>query len=144
MPRRSYSEEDKAGALAALAANGGNVKQTSGQLGIPRKTLEHWANGEGVNGAVAELGHEKRADLAAKLEDVAHRLADAMPAKIQAAGLQQVAVSLGISVEKARLLKGEPTSISGVPFPLDLEKLTDEQLAQLDAIFAAAGLPAAG
>lgn len=38
----TYSEEDRVNALATLEANGGNVKRTAQQLGIPRGTLITW------------------------------------------------------------------------------------------------------
>ena len=46
MAKRSYSDEEKASALAALAAISGNVKQTASQTGVPRATLQRWASGE--------------------------------------------------------------------------------------------------
>jgi hypothetical protein len=44
-PRRRYSDEDRAVALAALAANGNNLRRTARQLGIPRASLLAWRNG---------------------------------------------------------------------------------------------------
>lgn len=38
----AYSEKDRAEALVALEANGGNVLQTATQLGIPEATLRNW------------------------------------------------------------------------------------------------------
>lgn len=43
MANREYAEEEKAQALAALAASGGEVSRTARQLGIPRRTLRGWA-----------------------------------------------------------------------------------------------------
>lgn len=42
MPRRRYSDSERAEALAALAANAGNRAKTARQLGIPRQTLAEW------------------------------------------------------------------------------------------------------
>lgn len=135
--KKTYSDEDKANAMTALAANGGNVSLTATQLGIPKQTIHHWVK----HGTAPQPSDAKKSDLAAKLDEVAHQLADAMPGKIEKAGLQQVAVSLGITIEKARLLRDQPTSITQPPLPLDLGKLTDEQLSQLHAILVAQGLP---
>jgi transposase-like protein len=140
--KKTYSDEDRANALAALAANAGDVKATASQLGMPFKTLQNWSKGKGINADVANIGPQKKKDLAAKLDAVAHRLADAIGGKIKAASLQQTAVALGITIEKARLLRDRPTSITQPALPVDLGKLTDEQLQQLDAILVAAGLPA--
>jgi transposase-like protein len=132
-----YTEAQRAAALAALAAAGGNLAETARQTGIPRKTLETWVlrsrqaavaeTGGGVIAAekkVAETVAETpsavspaalalaKAGLADKLEGIAQRIADAMPDKIEKAGLQQCAVSLGITVEKMRLLREQPTQIS--------------------------------
>ncbi len=41
--QRSYSADDRAEALATLAANGNNVGQTADTLGMPRETLSTWA-----------------------------------------------------------------------------------------------------
>jgi transposase-like protein len=111
MARRNYSDDDKATALAALAANEGNLKRTAQQLGIPRRTLEHWSKGKS-HPAVRELAHQKKAELADRLEDIAHQLLDALPDKIANASLQHTAITLGIAVEKMRLLREQPTSIS--------------------------------
>ncbi len=125
MAKRSYSDEEKASALAALAANGGDVHRTSRQVGVPRKTLEDWSKGRGVCLAVADIRQGKKADLADRLEDLAHQLADAIPGKIPTADLKQLGVSLGIAVDKMRLLREQPTSIEAH----DLSD--DEKLARL-------------
>lgn len=39
---RTYSAEDREMALAALAANGGNIKRTAQELGMPQQTLRNW------------------------------------------------------------------------------------------------------
>jgi hypothetical protein len=117
--KRSYSDEEKASALAALAANGGNAKLTAQQTGVPRTTLQKWAGGA-VHPTVTQMGQQKREDLADRLEGLAHRLLDAIPARLPDADLKQLSVSLGIAVDKMRLLRGQPTSIEG-------HDLTDEQ-----------------
>lgn len=112
MSKRSYSDRQKAEALAALDANGGIVNRTANQLGIPRKTLEQWAKDIGTGEDVAHIRQEKRIDLAQSLEDVAYKLVEAMPGKISEANLQQIATSAGIAIDKMRLLRGEATVIT--------------------------------
>jgi transposase-like protein len=107
MSKRQYSDEDKATALTALDANGGNVKRTATQLEIPHKTLDDWAKGRNQNPAVADLRTRKRGSLADKFENLAHLIVDAMPAKIGKATLSQCAVSSGIATDKAIRLRGE-------------------------------------
>ncbi len=126
-PQRSYSENEKAAALAALAANAGNVSHTARQIGIPAKTIENWSRGQ-VHADVARTGEEKKIDLADKLELVAHKLADAMDGKIADASLQQVATSFAITIDKMRLLREQSTSITG-------KQLSDaERMARLGAL----------
>jgi hypothetical protein len=100
-----YSDEERATALAALDGNGGNRQRTARQLGIPRKTLATWASGA-VHPAVADLRHQKKRELADGLEQVAYLLLDAIPGKLEGANLQDLAISLGILVDKMLLLRG--------------------------------------
>ena len=102
--RRSYSDEQKAEALAGLDANAGNVARTARQLGLPRKTLDQWAKGL-VHPDVANLRQQKKEALAVRLEVLAGQLLDAMPGKIAGASLIQIAVALGIVIDKMVLLR---------------------------------------
>ena len=58
MTRRRYTDNERAAALTALAANCGNVERTARELGIPRKTLAQWARGQRYPEA-AQMSHEK-------------------------------------------------------------------------------------
>lgn len=131
-PRRyhDWSDEERAAALAALAANGGNVARTARQVGVPRTTLQKWAGGA-VHPDVTKKGQEKRRDMAAALEAVAWQLLDALPAKVLEASLAQTATALGIAVDKARLLRHEPTVIHGDEDGLT-EAQIDERIRDLD------------
>ena len=114
MARRQYSDADKASALAALDANGGNVARTARELSIPRQTLDSWTNERGINHDVPELRQEKRGELAEQLEAIAYTLAGDLVKqdKRELATLQQIATSLGIVVDKMQLLRGKPTAIN--------------------------------
>jgi hypothetical protein len=118
MARRSYSDNDRSNALAALVANGGSVVITATRLGIPYRTLKHWADGDCH---VAKLGNEKKADLAAALRGIAWLALDMLPAKLKKATAKDTATTLGIALDKAQLLDGDPTSI------VRNEQLTDDQ-----------------
>lgn len=121
MARRNYSDEEKQNALAALDANGGDISLTARQLDIPRKTLGEWAKGHNIHPDVAEVCQERKVALSDQLEAVAFQLAEAIPGKIGKASLQQVAVALGITVEKMLLLReSKPNETT----------LTDEQRLQ--------------
>ena len=112
--KRTYSDEEKANALVALDANGGNVMRTARELGIPHMTLEQWRRGRGVHPDVIRLRNEKREPLADRLEQVAHLLLDALPNKIGKANLQQVATAAAIAVDKSRLLRGNRPPLTQV------------------------------
>jgi transposase-like protein len=128
MPRRRYTDDERATALAALAANGGNVARTAAQLGIPEKTLEHWSKGD-RHPEAAKMGDQKRGPMADALLEVAWKLLDSIPAKIRQAPLNQTATAMGIALDKARLLRGEPTSITSAEMShdhsLDLDPYAD-------------------
>lgn len=109
--RRSYSDEEKAEALAALDANAGDAEATARATGIPRTTIMSWAS-RGVPERVTQLRQGKKEDLADRFEEIARQLVDAIPAKIASAPLQAVATSAAIAVDKMRLLREQATSIN--------------------------------
>lgn len=118
--RRQFSDNDKAAALAALDANGGNVYRTAKQLGIGRTTLENWAKGRGVNHDVPELRQVKKRELADKLELVAHRYSNHLLKKstVTETSAKDAAITVGTAIDKMRLLRGLPTEIVAVLPPL--------------------------
>lgn len=121
--KRRYSDDDRSSALAALAANGGDVAGTAARLEIPRKTLESWARGL-RHPEAAQSCLEKKEPLAEAFDRIASRiLGGVTDKKIRDANLQQTLTSAGIAVDKARLLRGEPTSIE--------ENRDDERLRRL-------------
>src|ERR1019366_1899153 len=105
----AYSEADKASALAALAANAGNVSGTAKRLGLPRKTLEDWSKGEHVHEAVAEKCQQKRRELADIFEDMAYQAIDIAAGKIGDATYMQLMTGSAIAVDKMRLLRDQST-----------------------------------
>lgn len=128
-PKRRYTDDERAAALAALAANGGNVFRTAAQLGIPATTIKNWAKGY-RHPEAAEMGEQKKGPMADALEAVAWKLLDSIPSKIAKATLAQVSTSMGISIDKARLLRGEPTNIE--------ESRNDDRLAEFRKRYLAA------
>lgn len=124
---RRYRDDEKAAALAALAANKGNVLRTAKLLNIPATTITNWMN----DAEFSKLGDEKKGDLADELESVAWKLAGAIESKLKSAGLRDVSVSLGIAVDKLQLLRNLPTNINrSENAGDDLSKLTDDDLAR--------------
>lgn len=121
--KRRYSEADRAVALALLDANGGNLKRTAREFGVPVDTLRYWRDRR-VEGAEREeeppapkqttnkdvqVAKESLADATARL---AQRLVSAMEDKLADANLKDAAVAFGIAVDKMQVLRGEATSIN--------------------------------
>lgn len=109
--RRRYTEQDKAVALAAYETCG-NVVKAARLCNVNRRTLASWVAGAGVNDDVAVKCQVKKGEIADRLEDLVHMLIDAIPGKIGDANMQSVATSLGIAIDKMRLLRGEPNTIT--------------------------------
>src|SRR4051812_47415922 len=104
MAKRRYTDEFRATAVASVVTNGGNVEQTANQLGIPEQTLRSWVSGR-RHAEVLQMCDSKKAALADCIQEVAYLVVGAMPAKIKDAPLEKLAVTLGITVEKMRLLR---------------------------------------
>ena len=127
--KRKYSDDERADTLAALDANRGNALQTSKQLGIPRTTIKRWV-AEGVNADVTVLRHEKRRELSEKLEDIAHALSGnilihAGSPDAARGSLKEMAVALGIVIDKMQVLRGMP-SAPPQPVEPDVEAVSRE------------------
>lgn len=108
-PRR-FSDEERAAALAALAANGGNVAKTARQVGVPRKTLSHWAKGT-RHPEAAKMGQLKKGNLADAFEDAAWKLIGVALDKADKMGGKDAMVAAAVAVDKMRLLRELPTEI---------------------------------
>jgi hypothetical protein len=104
-----YTELQRTEALAALAANGGNVSKTARETGIPRKTIETWRDG-----VTSEEYEEKKVDLADRLETLCFTFAEAIAAKLRGrkCDIKEMSVAFGITVDKLLLLRGSPTAIT--------------------------------
>jgi hypothetical protein len=138
-PRRRYSDEERAAALAALAANNGDASATARQTGIPRVTIAHWAKGN-VHPSVLKDCQQKQQDMAAKLEEVAWKLVNAIPRKIKDAPLSHTATALGICLDKIRILRSDGVIAQDAPSGLS----HDERLARIAELADAARTRRAG
>lgn len=109
MGKRSYSEAEKVAALLTLETNGGNVARTSRETHIPRKTIEGWRDGKGVNGDVADLRRENRVPLLERLTNELYEVLSLMPDKRAEAAYKDLVRAAGILVDKVQLLDGGAT-----------------------------------
>jgi transposase-like protein len=112
--KRQYTDKDKAAALVALEANGGNAVKTARDLGIPRQTLLHWNSGAHVSTDVPIIGQEKRRGVLEQLVDEQHAILALLPSKRGDASYQQLMTALAISIDKSQLLQGADTAIVSV------------------------------
>lgn len=105
-----YSAERKAEILALVTAHGGNVAQVARLTQIPHQTIRRWVE---ASDRYSALQTEKQIDLAQKLENNAHKLANSIADHdLSIVPLASKATALGIMVDKMQLLRGEPTSIT--------------------------------
>jgi transposase-like protein len=131
--RRRYTDDERAACLAALSANGGNVERTAADCGVPETTLRQWSKGT-RHVEASQMSGKKKKDLGTKLNELAHKLAGAMPGKIKDANLRDLAVSMGVAIDKSRLLSGQPTNINENRLMPDLSRLSDDDLDNLKRI----------
>lgn len=133
---RQYSADDQAQALAALAANGGNICHTAIQINVSETTLRRWRDRS------QQLEHpptqtqqtqqtQQNRDLSAALEAIAWMLLDAMPERITEAPLNQLISSL-VAIDKMQLFQEK--LLNSETNPINLSKMTNEQLEQLERL----------
>ncbi len=142
-PKRTYTPEERDAALAALAANEGNIKRTAVDLGIPPNTLATWRNERSApkdhrpeGGKAARL--QAKISLADALERIAWKTVRSLPKALRIAtakgSLSQIAVTLGIAVDKMRLLREQATSLPGSALSPEQK---DARIAEIKAAAAA-------
>lgn len=126
-PQRRYSDAEQAEALAALAANGGEIAATSRETGIPEATLRHWRDGD-CRPCPPELVARKRESLARGIEKLARRV---LKRNLKAAAdadtplsLRDGAVVLGICVDKVAQLRGESGGGASITVNVDARSVT--------------------
>lgn len=98
--RRSYTDSEIAEALAALELNGGNVKRTAVQLGIPRTSLLRWRDEVTTVSDTADTenrSHQFAGMWAEVMRLATERLRELIPAETD---LRAVAVAAGIAADK--------------------------------------------
>ena len=118
-PKRQYSDSDKTRALYTVDAFGGNVRKASQDTGIPYRTLMEWTNGVGIHQEIADIRLKKSLPLADRLDSLTDEIVEAMPRKIAKASLQAAGTTVGILIDKTRLLRGESTENHSLSVSID-------------------------
>lgn len=117
--RRQYNEDQVSDTLVALQAHGGNVKQTSEDVGIPRPTIISWR--DGARRKPATIGAQesrtasvtrKQARLAKKWQrivDLSLKRAEELLLTDKPVILRDLSWTAGVGTDKVQLLTGKPT-----------------------------------
>jgi transposase-like protein len=103
--RRRYSDEERAAALAALAANRGNVARTARQVGLHPNTLRQWATGQ-RHPEATQMSEAKKESLADAFERLAGKMLGVADRKADDLGAKDAMISAGIAADKVVALRG--------------------------------------
>jgi transposase-like protein len=109
--RRRYSDEERAAALAALAANRGGIARTARQTGVGRSALSRWASGR-RHPEARQMALPKKKDLADAFERAAWKLLGVSKDKADRLNAKDAMIAAATAVDKMRLLRDETTAIS--------------------------------
>jgi hypothetical protein len=125
-PKREYTEDDRAVALAYLAANNGNKRKTAKDCQVPRSTLQRWIDGEGISKDVPAKTEKKKGDLADIFEKMAYEALEYAGVAIGDATYLQLMTGAAIATDKMNTLRGLPSDIMQVnQLPIAIEKALD-------------------
>lgn len=122
MARRNYTDEERAAGLAALALYGGDASKAAREVGVPRNTLLRWR--DNAPEVVRQIGQDKAEELTARLDRIADRAAQLQTRALEVleSGADDLLLdnwahvnrAMGTAIDKARLLRGEPTENASV------------------------------
>ncbi len=121
---RTFTEEDKAQAIATLAANGGNIKRTARDLDVAPATLRRWRTQYEQGQVSTDLVSTAATTFIGDAERIRDKALAQLEAAIDAGKIQpaQLITALGVLDDKITRAKGLPTShvqTSGQLPPLD-------------------------
>jgi transposase-like protein len=109
--RTTYSEQDKARAYVVLTANGGNIKRTARDTGLPESTVRNWSREFETNPPAKEAVETEltTGDYVGQLSTVRDEALVALRKKIPSMSGQQLAVAFGILEDKLTRARGLAT-----------------------------------
>ena len=143
--QRKYTDAQKAAFLAAvdgfathLSINAAIDKVVESYPGdISKQTLFCWVKGRGISADVPEMRQKKTEAIADLCDDVVRQSLAMMGVRSEDAEYKDLAIGVGILVEKSQLLRQMPTAISE-----NRSEQTDEQLrAELAGLLAGCSAP---
>lgn len=127
-----HTPEDRLRAALAWVVTG-TSQAASDVCGIPASTIRDWSNQEYWGALVSEARQLKQDELDAKLTNIidkcAQRLTERLDSEegVSKAQLNQIAITMAISMDKRSLMRGDPTSrTERVSSEERLTKLKDE------------------
>lgn len=135
MARRSYTDRDRATVFAYLAANGGNVKRTARECGLPpsvvRDWKQKWEKG-GVPTEVEEALPSIQEEIVDEFTRVRNKALTELERQLDEGTIkgQPLIAAIGMLTDKIRLFRGESTSrsetVAALPAPEQLRQLVGE------------------
>lgn len=118
MARRHYSDEARAAALAVLDANGGNLKRSAREAGVPASTLALWRDAP-ERAASPEVRTQTRETMADVYGRIAKRGTELLGGALDLLSPNEVAgdpklltainTVTGTAADKERVLRDQPT-----------------------------------
>lgn len=111
--RGDYTPQEIGDALARVDYYGGNVLRAAQESGIPQSTLRYWLkNQDRLPSSVVKCRDDKKVELAELAEESAQWIGSSITeADITAASLRDKSIAFGVFVDKAQMLRGEPTQV---------------------------------
>lgn len=112
--KRQYTEDEKAEALAFLAANqSGGYKAAAKQTGIPWTTIRDWERALEADESLQEKTQQKKGDLADALEEKIWLMVGGLDErKIADAPVNTLTTGIGTLLNTVRLLREQATEIN--------------------------------
>ena len=114
-PTRGYTNEEKAKALAILEMNGGNLTQTSKELGIHFNSLRKWRDAAATTDLqLAEAHNREKATLTARFEAEIYSILETLPLVRADASYSQLTGGLTSLFDRWTRLNGLPPEVSEI------------------------------
>lgn len=115
MARRTYTDRDRALVRASLESNGGKIKQTSRETGVPVMTVSDWKRKWETGGLppeVAEVLPAVREEFVADATRVRNKALERFEQKVDQDKVlpKDLLVAVGVLTDKVRLVEGKATS----------------------------------